>query len=324
MIALQRTFYGILLCFCLWLTGCQRQDNNLQQGYIEAELTYLASPISGTLERLTVQRGDTVTQGQPLFALDQQPQAASYQQAQANLQHAQETLSDLEAGQRATILEAIQAQITQAKAQAELTKLQLNRYQQLYAQHAIDKNTLDEIVASHQQATGLLKQYQANLAENKLGSRQQLIAAQKALVASADAQLKQAQWEVQQKTLSAPANAIVFDTYYQSAEFVPQGSPVLSLLLPDSVRVIFYVPEPLLAKIKIGQVVTLHCDNCTATYQAKIDYISPSAEYTPPLIYSEQNNSKLVFAVKAALMGNAVQNLHPGQPVSVDIASNNE
>jgi HlyD family secretion protein len=49
----------------------------------------------------------------------------------------------------------------------------------------------------------------------------------------------------------------------------------------------------------------------------QIRYISPRAEYTPPVIYSRENRSRLVFMVEVAFDPNAAAGLHPGQPVDV-------
>jgi HlyD family secretion protein len=62
--------------------------------------------------------------------------------------------------------------------------------------------------------------------------------------------------------------------------------------------------------------VTYSCDGCGAARQAKISYIAPRAEFTPPVIYSERARAKLVFLVEAALPVEA-KPLPPGLPVEV-------
>jgi HlyD family secretion protein len=47
-----------------------------------------------------------------------------------------------------------------------------------------------------------------------------------------------------------------------------------------------------------------------------VRYISPQAEFTPPVIYSEQTQAKLVFMAEAWADANP-ERLHPGQPVLV-------
>jgi HlyD family secretion protein len=104
---------------------------------------------------------------------------------------------------------------------------------------------------------------------------------------------------------------------YREGEWVPAGSPVLRMLPPENVKVRFFVPQTLVGALAIGQNVVLHCDGCTANVPAKITFISPEAEYTPPIIYSNETRSKLVFMIEARPAPDKAVGLHPGQPVEV-------
>jgi HlyD family secretion protein len=82
-------------------------------------------------------------------------------------------------------------------------------------------------------------------------------------------------------------------------------------------KVRFYVPQAMLPRIAIGDSVNVLCDGC-GPQTAKISFIARQAEYTPPVIYSEQERSKLVFLVEA-LPDNPAE-MRVGQPVSVTLA----
>ena len=45
--------------------------------------------------------------------------------------------------------------------------------------------------------------------------------------------------------------------------------------------------------------------------------ISPQAEYTPPVIYSQESRQKLVFMIESRFDATTAAKLHPGQPVDV-------
>jgi HlyD family secretion protein len=77
------------------------------------------------------------------------------------------------------------------------------------------------------------------------------------------------------------------------------------------------VPEPRLADVHIGDEVKLRCDNCPADFVATISFISPQAEYTPPVIYSESSRSKLVYMVEARPPRERAALINPGQPIAV-------
>lgn len=64
---------------------------------------------------------------------------------------------------------------------------------------------------------------------------------------------------------------------------------------------------------------TLRCDGCGEPVAAKISFISQQAEYTPPVIYSREQRSKMVFLVEARPVPADAMRLRPGQPVDVSL-----
>lgn len=103
-----------------------------------------------------------------------------------------------------------------------------------------------------------------------------------------------------------------------AGEFVPAGYPVVSILPPGNIKVRFFVPETVVGTLASGQEVSLAYDGAAKNYRGIISYISPQAEYTPPIIYSRETRSKLVFMVEAKIIpADQAAALHPGQPVDV-------
>lgn len=308
----------ITVCIICHLTGCQNSRDHEYQGYIEGELVYLASPFSGHLQTLETDRGDSVVKGQPLFALDPEPERSQLQQAEHQLQQSKAKLHDLEKGQRDTVLAGLIAQIEQTSAEVQLAKEQLERNQRLFRKGAIDEDSLSVAKSNYQQKYALLQQRQANLAEAKQGNRRDIIAEQQQRVNEAQANLSRATWALAKKSIAAPTNATVFDTFFKQDEWVAAGTAVLALLAPENVRVIFFIPEQDLSHIQRGQKVKISCDNCKKSFMATISYISPEAEFTPPVIYSREHSHKLIYRIKARPVSTNDFPLHPGQPVYID------
>ena len=107
------------------------------------------------------------------------------------------------------------------------------------------------------------------------------------------------------------------DTLYREGEFVAAGSPVVSLLPPENIKLRFFVREQELGSLKVGERLAYACDACAEGLQAVVTFIAPQAEFTPPVIYSEQSRAKLVYMVEAK--PEAPAGLHPGQPVDVSL-----
>ncbi len=152
------------------------------------------------------------------------------------------------------------------------------------------------------------------LARTGAGTQRDFDNAQAAL-RQTEAQLAAARTRLARRTLASPAAGIVQQVYYRPGETVPASRPIVSLLPPGNIKVRFFVPETLLARIAIGDQVRVTCDGCAGEVTAPVTFISRSAEFTPPVIYSREERAKLVYLVEARPA--QTEALRVGQPVSV-------
>ena len=291
-------------------------DGRLQvQGYVEGEYVYVGAPVAGRLETLDVARGDRVGAGTPLFQLDRSSEQPARDDAAARLVRAEATLADLRKGKRPSEIESIQAQLAQAKAMLALSETKLERRKPLG--DAVSREDVEEASAEYERDQARVAELQAELETAKLGARADEIQAAEAEVKAARAQLAQAEWRLGELSQAAPKAGRVIDTLYRPGEWVAAGAPVLSMLPPDNIKVRFFVPEPQLGAIQIGDEVQVRCDACPPDLTAEISFIAPEAEYTPPVIYSREMRAKLVYLVEAK--PRQPDALRPGQPVDVTL-----
>jgi HlyD family secretion protein len=143
--------------------------------------------------------------------------------------------------------------------------------------------------------------------------------ADEAQVGAQTAALNKSRWSFDQKQQFAPANAFVHDTLYRVGEWVAAGNPVIELLPPTNIKVRFFVPQAMLPQIKPGQTVSVTFDGGPHAYSATVNYISTQAEFTPPVIYSRENRTKMVFMIEAKFSPADAADLRPGQPVDVEL-----
>jgi HlyD family secretion protein len=287
------------------------------QGYVEGEYVYVASPVAGRLQSLEVARGTQVKAGAPLFRLDPSSEQPARDDAAAKLAQAKANLANLKKGKRPSEIEAIQAQLAQANAMLQLSAAQLRRQEHLIATHVASRETLDQAQADHARDTARVAELQAELETARLGARADEIEAAEQAVTAAKAQLAQADWRLGQLSQAAPKAGLVVDTLYRPGEWVTAGSPVIQMLPPENVKIRFFVPEPRLGSIQVGEEVKVRCDSCARGLVATISFISPDAEYTPPVIYSREMRAKLVYLVEAKPSEPGA--LRPGQPVDVTL-----
>jgi HlyD family secretion protein len=136
-------------------------------------------------------------------------------------------------------------------------------------------------------------------------------------VRALEAALAKAEWDLSQKRQTAPQAGLVFDTLYREGEWVAAGRPVVALLPPPNIKVRAFLPETQIGAIHPGDRVQVMVDGVGEPFIGKVSYISPQAEYTPPVIYSQESRDKLVFMIEAVFDPTTAANLHPGQPVDV-------
>lgn len=305
----------ILLILTLMLANCNQQPHYRVQGYVVGQNIYLASPFAGQLIDLPIHRGQQVETGQLLFRLDPNPQQLLVKQLEEELAQAQSSLIDLQKPRRPEEIQSIEAQILGVEAQIKLAEVRVKRNQELIKRQAVDKDSFDAAIAHLQQQSQLKAQLQAELALAKQGARPDQIQAQAAQVEALQARLADAQWQLRQKSQYAPATGQIFDTYYRQGEYVGNQQPVASLLTPKNILIEFFVPVEALPLLKLNQAVRLSCPGCPEETLAHISYISPEAEFLPPLVYSRENDENLVFRIKARPQ--RPQDFKPGQPLEV-------
>jgi len=239
----------------LFLAACTHRPQDRFQGYVEGEFVYVASPLAGQLETLSVQRGQEVTKDQPLFQLDETAEKAARDQIKAAL---------------------------------VLSEAELARQEKLFRTGVAAPQDLDRARSARDQ-------------DKK--------------------RLDQTDWSFDQKKQDAPQSGLVYDTLFRQGEWVAAGKPVVVLLPPQNIKVRAFVPETLVGAIHYGETAQVKVDGIKEPFAGKVSYISPKAEYTPPVIYSRETRSKLVFMVELVFDTEAAANLHPGEPVDVEFRS---
>jgi HlyD family secretion protein len=310
----------VSLAGLLVANGCARQESDVFPGYAEAEYVRLTAPIAGTLTKLHLNRGDAAPAAAPAFVLEQESETAARQEAEFRIERARAQVADLKKGKRPDELAAIRAQLAQANAAYTLAAADYARDQKLVADKFISPARLDSTRSAMTQAQARIDELRAQLRVAETGARPDEIRAAEKDVNAAQAQLLQADWRVEQKTQRTPVAGDVTDVMYRVGEWVPAGSPVITLLPPGNIKARFFIPESLLGRIQLGAPVTIQCDGCGAPISGRISFVAREAEYTSPIIYSKENRASLVFMIEAKPDPNDARRLHPGQPLELRLA----
>jgi HlyD family secretion protein len=288
------------------------------QGYAEADFVKVGPTQQGLLTAVSVARGDEVHIGTLLFTQDDVDDRAARDQAAHMLAQAEEALVNLQQAMKPTEIAQAEANLADARAVLARATADQARGEAQLPMGGVSKQSVDQFRADRLSAQAKLEAAQAALTQARAPmGRDGEIQAQRASASAARAALGMAEWRLAQRRVTSPVDGRVADVMARAGETMAAGAPVVSLLPPGNIFVRFFVPEAAFATIHMDDRVALACDGCPADLSARISFISPQAEYTPPLIYSESSKAKLVFIVEARPPREQAVGLNPGEPIEV-------
>ena len=301
----------------LALAGCTQKTDTGYSGYVEAQAVAIAAPQAGWLSAVSVDRGDAVHDGQPLFSLDATQAGHALEGAEQRAVAANANAEDLQKGARQADIAPLVEQRRQAQAQLDLARSNEARYAQLEPKGFVSAAQMDTLRATTRQAEASLANIDKQISDKQLAARtdQQKAALAQAEASRADA--ASAAWTVGDRDVRARIEGRVEERLREPGEFVPQGAAVVTILPKDREFVRFYVPQADLSKFSLGKLVHVRCDGCAAGLTAKVRFISTVSEFTPPVIYSVKERQKLMFLIEATPA--KPEALHAGQPVDVSL-----
>jgi HlyD family secretion protein len=277
-------------------------------GYIEGESLFLAAPVAGTVSTIMADEGQRVAAGARLFAIDPATLSAQGEQARAQVAEARTQIASAAANAQQAEAEVAAANADADKARRDLSRLLGVRRDDPAAVAGTD---IDAAQAALRETSARLR-----AARQTAQSRDAQVDAARAQENQAKGGSREVDIRVGQLSPPAPSPARVEEVYFRPGEWVAANQAVVSILPDDRVKVRFFVPEKEVARYRPGRSVRFSCDGCAAGLTAKISYVSPRPEFTPPVIFSRDSRDRLVFMVEALPARPA--NLMPGLPVDVE------
>ncbi|RKG97652.1 HlyD family efflux transporter periplasmic adaptor subunit [Corallococcus praedator] len=276
-------------------------------GYVVSDNVYLSSPVAGIVASVGVVRGQRVEVGTPLFRMEPTSLVARADQARAQVAQTEAQLLA-----RRSDMDRARASLASARAEVERADADLSRF--LAVQKAMDgavtPQQLDLLRATVARAHALRDVAVTDV--SAAGAQWEAVRAQ---LTSGRAGLTAAERQVSELAPVSPVAGFVEDVLFHEGEWAAPNAAVISIVPDARVKVRFYVPQARVASYAPGTGVAIACDGCDTGMTARVDYVAPRPEYTPPIIYSLESRQKLVFLVEAVPA--APTRLLPGQPIDV-------
>ena len=274
---------------------------------------------SGRVKNIIVEEGDSVTTGQTLAYMDDSDLQGQLLSAQGQLASAQANLQKTIAGNRPQEVAQSQAQLKSAEATLRQAESDLRRNQQLYREGAIAAQALDTVRTTRDTAQAAVEQAQQVTGLSQAGSRQEDIDAAKAQVTQAEGSLKTIETQIDDAVIRAPFGGTITKRYADPGDFVAPttsasdtssatSSSILSLA--STYQVVAKVAETDIARIKVGQSVSLKADAYPdQTFTGRVAQVAAEATVT---------SNVTSFEVKVDILSDTQKVLRPGMNMDVE------
>lgn len=304
----------------LYLTVFRDKGNGdeLVSGTVEATEAVLGFQMPGRIEHIVPREGDAVAAGDTLARLDRAELAARRAQAVAQLGAARATLSDLLAGATSEEITRAREALSAATQRQADAQRDFDRVKRLADGGAVSQETLDKATLALNVATAQRNQAQAELSLAARGPREDRVAAQRALVAQAQAAVEQADAALANGVIVAPFAGVVTVRNREPGETVGAGAPVITLTDLGDRWVRVYIRQDQIASVHLGDSANIATDTYQdRRYQGVVSFIATEAEFTPRNVQTTEERVKLVYAVKVRVIGDDARDLKVGMPVDV-------
>jgi HlyD family secretion protein len=284
------------------ITGCgNNSDSEIIEasGNIEAINITVSAKVSGEIIQILQDEGTQVFNGDTVLIIDSETFELRITEAIAAKDYAEAQYSLLKEGARAEDVRQAEENLTQAEINLELADKNKERMVNLYESKSITTKQYDDAVANYQIVLARYNAANENLNKIKNLARPEELKQAEANLKRMDANVKLIQKSVNDCYVTSPLNGIIVKKFIEVGESAGVMSSLFQVSDLNVVELVVYVPETELAKVKLNQSAEVQVDTYPdKTYEGKVIYISPEAEFTPKNIQTKEERTKLVFAVK--------------------------
>lgn len=305
----------VLLILATALTACSGEPDTAFYGYAEGDFIQIAPETPGRILRTGAAEGETVRAGDSLFSLDAIQEDTALAAAEARLRASQARFDDAAAGAREPEIAAVRDQLDQARAAEREARDTLERTRELFGQGHVSQARLDQAARAAEAATARVAEMRERLSLVQLPARENQLAALQAEIEAVRAERDRAADARARRDVLVPVDGRVHRQIRHAGELSGPNLPVFELLPDGAVHALLFIPADALASLPVGSVLDVTCDSCPAGLTARIRQIADAAEFTPPVIYSDNERARLVYRAEAEFDGSAPP---PGTPLRLE------
>ena len=313
---------ALLTLFLIYFAGCNNgnDENRIRaSGNIEITESVVSSKVTGEVVSILRDEGTKVNKGDTVIIIDHENLDLQLAQANASREASEAQLNLLRAGARSEDIVQAENTLKQAEINLELASNDKDRMTDLYKSQAITKKQYEDVEAKYEVSLSQFNTTQENLKKLKNLARPEEIKQAEANLNRQIAAVDLLKKNIRDCYVQSPLSGLIVKKFIEEGETVSMLSSLFKVSNLDVAELVIYIPEEEFGKIKLGQTADVSNDTFKdKIYKGKVIYISPEAEFTPKNIQTEDERTKLVYAVKIRIP-NPNQELKPGMPADAVI-----
>lgn len=288
-------------------------------GNIEATNIIVSSQVSGKVFQILKDEGEKVNKGDTVIIIDPEFYELKLAEVMAAKDYAEAQFSLLKKGARDEDINQAEENLRQAETTFNLAEKDMLRMENLYQSKSITKKQYDDGLANFDVSMAKLSAAKENFHKVKNLSRPEELKQAEANLNRQIALTDLARKSLNDCYVSSPSSGFITKKFIESGETTGMMSSLFQVADLSSVELVIYVSETELGKVKLGQKAEIKIDTYPdKTFEGKVIYISPEAEFTPKNIQTQEERTKLVFAVKIKI-DNPEFELKDGMPADAVI-----
>jgi len=311
-----------LVIISLFIIGCNSNENEKTlkaSGNIEVIEITVSSKVTGEIKEIFKKEGELIKKGDTVLIIDHENLDYQLQQAEAGVDIAEAQLKLLKSGARQEDIKQAEEMLKQAEINFEQAKKDKERMANLFESKSITKKQLEDATARYEVSLAQLNSAKENYKKITNLARPEEIAQAEANFKKQKATLELLQKNIKDSYVTSPRNGYIVKEFVEEGETVSMFASLFKVSDLSVAELVIYVSEKELGKVKLNQKAEIHIDTFKdKKYEGHVSYISPEAEFTPKNIQTEDERTKLVYAVKLRIPNQNME-LKPGMPADAVI-----
>ena len=306
----------ILLPLLFTLAACDREEDSYMVGTLERDRIDLVVESNEPIITIQAQDGQEVQAGDLILEQDPERAAARLAQQVGLRNQAAARLAELQRGPREESIREARAKLEASRVREVNALANYKRTQEVFDQGLSSDFRRDTDETNYKTAVAQVKADSEALDRLLHGTTIEELDQASAAVEAGEAQVRQAQLDLDRTRIFAPVSGVVDKVLYRIGERPAPGTTIAIVLDSSRTYARVYVPEHLRIRVIPGASIDVRVDGVDSAFAGRVRWVSSDATFTPYFALTEHDRSRLSYLAEIDIPEAA--DLPSGVPLQAD------